>query len=150
MTKTIAEIEAIEDTAERAAAAAKAVRNLNAQANKHRLARNHAMLTLLRDPYNWPKTKVVRHVGVSRTMFVGVVKTEPAELPEIKGAADKVAIREHQRTKDIEEQSLTLLRIRDEAIQSLLFDDRMPNHKVAEITGEHQVRIAQLRSAALA
>lgn len=145
----VEDIRAIPDTRERAAAAAKRIRALNKDIAAHRVRRNHAMLTLLREPYTWPKTKIVRHVGVSRTMFVGVVSKAPAELPPVKGDPDVVAKREHDKSIALQADVDALLTIRDAAILDLLYDEKLPNHLVATITGELEERIAQLRSSAL-
>lgn len=150
MKDTVDTIAAIEDTSARAAKAAERARSITAALNEHRTRRNMAMLALLHEPYNWTKMRVIRHVGVSRTMFVRVVAKEPARLPEIRGDAAKVATREHEKVQLLEAEQEALLAIRDAAITEMLFDQRMPNHTVAEITGEHQVRIAQLRTGALA
>ena len=145
----VEDITKIEGTRERAAAAAKEIRALNQRIAKHRVRRNHAMLALLREPYTWPKTKIVRHVGVSRTMFVGVVAKAPAEPVPVTGDADVVAKREHDKSIALQADVDSLLAVRDEAIIDLLFVDHLPNRDVAEITGELQERIAQLRSTAL-
>ena len=147
-TPDLAAIAAIEDTAERAAAAADATRTLQAKVAQHRINRNMAMLTLIREPHNWTKAAVIALVGVSRSMFVGVVNSEPAVLPEVKNP-DKVAAREQAIVKDIEQQITEAIAIRDAAITDLLFEHRWPNHRVAKTTGDNPVRIAQLRAHAL-
>lgn len=138
-----------DQTAAVAKKASKAIRTLNEQIALHRTTRNHAMVALTRPPHNWSRLGVVDHVGVTRTMFLGVYESAPAELPPMKGDPAVIAVREHGKVKALADRLTALRKERDDAIISLLYDFRLPNNKVAELTGVGQVRVAQLRQKAL-
>ena len=107
------------------------------------------MVALTRDPHNWKKLRVVKLVGVTRTMFKGVYAAAPVALPPMQGDPATIAVREHDKVKVLEAESEARRQERDAAIVSLLYDFGLPNHRIADLTGMLQVRIAQIRSSAL-
>lgn len=145
-TKTIDEIRAIEDPAERAREAGAYADAVRAEAKPHLARRNIAMLAAIAAGER--KVDVYKGVGVSRSTLVKVEKSAPAEIPPIVAALD-VAKEAQQALAPLNAKISEAVKVRDAAVLDMLYRRRMPNHEVVAATGLSSVRVAQLRADAL-